>query len=182
MVAAWSSRRLESIYLFSSRIPTLPYRPQRQLRYRPHCWTLRGPGVIPLRRRRRRVHRTCHLQLQQGGWRILSQGRLWLPYLRRPRSHGWPPSLWEVERRLDQCPRHVCYPCMVAHWSHQGKLSARRLQPYHLVRKRTTSSAFCSPIFILLLLLRLVYGLFWVTDWYCAERLLPVLMADQSNI
>ena len=29
---------------------------------------------------------------------------------------------------------------------------------------------------------RMVYGLFWVTDWYCAERLLPVLMADQSNI
>ena len=51
-----------------------------------------------------------------------------------------------------QSLRHVCYPCMVADWSHQGEVSARRLRPQHLVKARTTSLAF----FTSLLLMRLV--------------------------
>ncbi|KAF8644044.1 hypothetical protein AX16_008712, partial [Volvariella volvacea WC 439] len=117
--------------------------------------TLRGPGVIPLRRTRRGVHRTRHLQLGQEGRRVLSQGRLRRPHLGRPRSHRWPTPLYDFKRRLDQCPRHVCYPWLVAHWSRQGQVSARQLLPHHLVNART-SSAFCSPISTLLLLLRLV--------------------------
>jgi hypothetical protein len=36
------------------------------------------------------VDGTRHLQLQHEGRHVLSQGRLWLPYLRRPRSHRGP--------------------------------------------------------------------------------------------
>ena len=107
--------------------------------HRPYHWTSRGPGVLPLRRRRRRVHRTRHLQQQQEGRRVLSQGRLRFPCLRRLWSHGWPPPLWDVERWLDQCPCHVCYPCLVAHRSHQGEVSTRRLQPHYLVKARTAT-------------------------------------------
>jgi len=79
---------------------------------------------------------------QTEGRRVLSPGRLGLPYLRRPRSHGWPPPLWDVEKRLGQCPPHVCYPCLpvVAHGSHEGEVSTRQLQPHHLVKARLTPS------------------------------------------
>ena len=108
----------------------------------PYCWTFRGPGAIPLRQGRRRVHRTRYLQL-------LQKIPLSLDGLGRT-------GLWGVERQLGQCPRHVCYPYPVAHGSYQGEVSARRLQSYHLVKVRTTTSASCSPISTFLLLLRLV--------------------------